>query len=73
MRTSLLFESVAVAFYRLYFMGSGTKIDRFHQFEAPDDEAAIRRAEMLHGARAMELWDGPRFVERWDPLTVDPG
>ena len=61
-----------MAYYRLYLMKDGSRIDRFHEFEVVDDEAATARAEMFRSGRAMELWAGTRLVRRWPPLTVVP-
>ena len=61
-----------MAYYRLYLMNVETQIDRFHEFDTVDDEAAIGRAEMFRSRRAMELWAGARLVRRWPLLTVVP-
>ena len=59
-------------YYRLYFMNGSDHIERFHEFEAIDEEAAIRRSEMFIAGRAMELWHGETMLQRWDAPTVIP-
>ena len=53
--------------YRLYFMhGVDTRISHSHEFEAPDDDRAIRIAEAWREGRAAELWSGARKLKSWD-------
>ena len=52
--------------YRLYFMSPRTgHIDRFEEFEAPDDGQAISIAEDQLGEQPIELWAGHRKVRRY--------
>lgn len=55
-------------YFRLYFMSlrSG-HIERFAEFEAPDDVAAIALASEHEGEQPLELWCGHRKVKRFDP------
>jgi len=57
----------SVTQYRLYFLrDNGGHISRAHEFEAENDESAIRIAEgWLEGRRA-ELWAGVRKIESWE-------
>ena len=62
-----------MAYYRLYFLVSVSgQIERFHEFEAIDDDEAIAHAEKLRGPRPMELWAGNRKVKRW-PMNFGAG
>jgi len=51
--------------YRLFFFNGGKHIERAHEFEAPDDEAAIRLSEHWREDRRMELWHRDRRVKLW--------
>ena len=55
-------------YYRLYFMDcfSG-HIDHFREFDAEDDEAALKIAEGCRDAQPMELWNRERKLHHWDP------
>jgi hypothetical protein len=53
--------------YRLYFLeGDGKHISFSHEFEAEDDERAIRVAESWREGRGAELWAGSRRIEVWE-------
>lgn len=57
-----------MAYYRLYFMdGLSGHVAAVRDFQAPDDDAAIARAETHRRAVAMELWCKDRKVKRWAP------
>ena len=51
--------------YRLFFFDDAGHIDRVHEFEAEDDDAAIRIAESWREGRKMELWQRDRRIEIW--------
>ena len=51
--------------YRLYFFNGGAHIVKSHEFEAKDDEAAIKIAEGWREGRRVELWQGKRVVKFW--------
>jgi hypothetical protein len=55
-------------YYRLYFMHrfSG-HIDHFREFEAEDDDSALRIAGGWREDRPMELWNRERKLKRWEP------
>jgi len=55
-----------MSYYRLYFMDrfSG-HIDRFREFDAEDDGAAVAIAEGWREGRPMELWNRNRKLRRW--------
>jgi hypothetical protein len=56
-----------VAQYRLYFLQSVDRlISHSHEFEAADDEGAIRISEAWREGRAAELWSGARKVKSWE-------
>lgn len=53
--------------YRLYFLhGVDHRISYSHEFEAADDERAIRIAESWREGRRAELWSGARKLKVWD-------
>lgn len=52
-------------YYRLYFMHPYTgHIERFAEFEAPDDAQALSLAREHIGDHPLELWCGRRKVHR---------
>lgn len=52
--------------YRLYFFdGSGRIASPPYEFEAPNDETAIRIAEAWREGRSIELWNRDRKVYCW--------
>ena len=51
--------------YRLFFLDAAGRIERSHEFEAADDERAIRISEGWREGRAMELWQRGRRVRQW--------
>jgi hypothetical protein len=51
--------------YRLYFLGGDGHITTSHEFEAEDDDAAIRTATAWLEGRKAELWSGRRKVHDW--------
>jgi hypothetical protein len=53
-------------FYRLFFLDGANRIERAHEFEAEDDEAAIRISEAWREGRRMELWQRDRKIRIWD-------
>lgn len=54
--------------YRLYFLHSADRrISYSHEFEAPDEQRAMRIAEGWREGRAAELWEGARKLKSWDP------
>src|SRR5689334_9593241 len=61
-----------VAYYRLYLLdGLKGRFVGFEEFEAADDEEALRVAEALPGSQARELWCGKRKVRHF--AAGDPG
>ena len=53
--------------YRLYFLeGLDSLISYSHEFEAEDDERAVRISEAWREGRRAELWCGSRKVKSWD-------
>ena len=53
--------------YRLYFLeGIGSLISYSHEFEAEDDDGAIKISEAWREGRRAELWSGTRKVKVWD-------
>ena len=59
--------AVPLTQYRLYFLHSVERLISFsHEFEAEDDEHAIRIAESWREGRRAELWSGARKIKSWD-------
>jgi hypothetical protein len=60
-----------MTYYRLYFMNGRTgHIERFEEFEAVGDDAAIERADG-NGAKApLELWSGCQKIYRLEPPSA---
>ena len=53
--------------YRLYFLrDSGDHISRAHEFEAENDDSAVRISEGWREGRRAELWAGGRKIRYWD-------
>jgi len=52
--------------YRLFFFDGARHIEKAHEFQAEDDEAAIGIAESWREGRRMELWHRDRRVKIWD-------
>ena len=53
--------------YRLYFLESVDHlISHSHEFEAEDDDRAVRISEAWREGRGAELWCGSRKVKHWD-------
>ena len=53
--------------YRLYFLESVDRLISYsHEFEAEDDDHAVRISEAWREGRGAELWCGPRKVRQWD-------
>ena len=54
--------------YRLYFFSPRSgHIDRFAEFEAPDDSEAMLLAREHEGDRPLELWCEHRRIARIEP------
>lgn len=57
----------ALTQYRLYFLHSVDNLISYsHEFEAKDDQRAIRIAEGWREGRRAELWTGARKVKSWE-------
>ena len=53
--------------YRLYFMNPASgHIERYDEFEAVDDSAAIDFAAPQAGGQPLELWQHHRKIRRFD-------
>jgi hypothetical protein len=58
-------------YYRLYFLDGFTgHIDHFREYEAEDDDAAVKVAERWREDRPMELWNCDRKLKHWDRPTL---
>lgn len=51
--------------YRLFFLDGLGHFEKSHEFEAEDDNAAIRISQGWREGRAMELWQSHRRVRQW--------
>ncbi|GJE43427.1 hypothetical protein [Methylobacterium soli] len=52
--------------YRALILSQEGLVLRTERVPADDDPAALAIAETLDGAHAVELWDGLRFIERFE-------
>ena len=52
--------------YRAYTVGSDGHFIDFKPFDCVDDAEAIEKAESLVDGHAIELWNGPRMVIRFE-------
>lgn len=52
--------------YRVFFCDRAGRINRAHEFEAEDDEAAVKVAVAWREGRRMELWQRDRRIQSWD-------
>ena len=60
-----------MSYYRLYFMSSFSgHIERFEEFDAPDDAAAVILAKTRQGLFALELWCSHRKVARVNAIDL---
>ena len=53
--------------YRLYFLNAEGRIRHAVEFRCVDDEAAAKLVQEHADGRAMELWQGPRCVAKYEP------
>lgn len=60
-----------MAWYRLYFFNSKDKIARALDLQCESDEEAISRVADHPHDFALELWQGPRRVRRFEPRPND--
>lgn len=58
----------SVADYRSYTVGSDGRFISFEANVCESDVEAVSWAEQLVKGVAMELWSGPRFVLRLEPI-----
>ncbi len=49
--------------YRINFLNPDGTIFRTEVLEVPNDDDAIQAARRLMNGRALDLWDGLRFIE----------
>lgn len=60
-------------YYRLYFMHPDSgHIERFADFEAPDDAHAVSLASEHAGEQPLELWNERRKVQRIETASSVP-
>jgi hypothetical protein len=52
--------------YRFYFLDGLGHIKEVREFEANDDNAAVRAARGWRGDRRIELWQRDGLVLHWD-------
>jgi hypothetical protein len=53
--------------YRAYILGPDGHITKRIDLFCIDEQEAIRRARLLADHHPVELWDGARMVERFEP------
>ena len=54
--------------YRAYIIGSDGHIVRRIDLHCENDDDAKERAKQLVDGHAIELWDGPRKITKFEPL-----
>lgn len=60
--------------YRLYFLSRRNgSIERFEEFEARDDEAALAVIEQRLGDQPLELWSGGRKIGQFETALALSG
>ena len=59
-------------YFRLYFLNAAGSIQRFAEFEAPDDAAAIALAAEHQGQVPLELWCEKRKVRHFPAVSARP-
>lgn len=63
--------AMTMSYYRLYFMSSFSgHIERFEEFDAADDAAAVILAKARQGLFALELWCSHRKVARVNAIDL---
>jgi hypothetical protein len=60
----------ARARYRVYWLGGEGRIDGAEIIQAVDDREASATARGMIDGRCVELWDGGRFIGRFDPANL---
>ncbi|KAB1075089.1 hypothetical protein [Methylobacterium planeticum] len=58
--------------YRALILTAEGLVLRTERVPAEDDHAALALGERLSGEHAVELWDGLRFIERFDAVVPAP-
>lgn len=60
--------------YRLYFLSRRNgSIERFEEFEARDDDAALAEIEQRIGDQPLELWSGGRKIGQFETALALSG
>ena len=54
--------------YRLYFLDSAHRIEKFEAIEAPGDDAAVELAAGWVGRQRLELWHRAREVRIFEQM-----
>jgi hypothetical protein len=60
-----------VPWYRVYTVGPDGHYSGRTDSECPSDEAALKHAKKLANGRAVDLWDGPRFIARLEENSAE--
>jgi hypothetical protein len=50
--------------YRIYLINDANSISEAHDFEGPDDNSALDKADRLRGTRIAEVWQLNRMIAR---------
>ncbi|MGH1574376.1 hypothetical protein ACRAWG_31640 [Methylobacterium sp. P31] len=53
--------------YRLLFVGASNEVVGVERLTASSDDVALAVAEQLAATHPVELWDGIRFIEWFEP------
>lgn len=58
-------------YYRFYYMNqSSGHIERFEEFETPDDVEAVRTVSPSAGEQPLELWCENRKIQRFEATPL---
>lgn len=68
----LLESDAKAADYRLMFVGAFGEVINVERLNATSDEVAQTVAEQSASTHAVELWQGLRFIERFQPNLPEP-
>src|SRR4051794_33953742 len=56
--------------YRAFVLDADGNVLRIEHLAVPNDDAAISLAGAMVEGRVIELWDGLRFIEHFEPSTT---
>ena len=54
--------------YRVFILGSDNRVLRMEPIAVETDDEALSQARAFVDGHAVELWDGLRFIEHFEPV-----